>query len=325
MPFKSTKERFEELAKKKREESENSNKKSVQKDNSSRFSPTVGKGKQKENYIVRILPNIFVNEGLDEPYFEFKAHLPATASGKKGYAVCPWYFNKEVKCPLCAESRKYWKKVNDNIASPSDEARARNFGSVSRYVANILVVSDPRTGEENQTGKVLVWEFGIQVYDKLKEAWSQGINFYDVNEGFNFNVVIKMKGSNPNYEGSFFSREPSAISTKTAELEKIHSQIVDIIGKTKERIASIEYLNKLLNGESSDAGESNSKPSSSNKETSDKLIEGRTFMSEPSVPSENNDEIDDVISQTDADNSHTNQEPESIDFTDIDGLFDESK
>jgi hypothetical protein len=318
MPFKSTKARFEEIAQKMRSQSDKTESDKTQTDTSKKFSPSVPKGKQKENFIVRILPNIFVNEGLDEPYFEFKAHMPKTASGKKGYAVCPWYFNKEAKCPLCLESRKYWDKVNKNIAGPSDEAKARNFGSKFRYITNVLVVSDPRAGDQNQTGQVLTWEYGIQVQEKLKEAFVQGVNFYDVNEGFNFNVVIKMKGDNANYEGCFFSRESTPISTKSEELERIHSQIVDIKSIIKEKIATTDKLTSLLTG-------GGSKPKENQNEQSERPVEGKTYASEPTMEKDEPEGIADVIEQTDADNSHTVEDPEGIDFTNIDDLFDDAK
>jgi hypothetical protein len=316
MPFKSTKARFEEIAQKMRTQSDKTESDKTQTDSSKKFSPSVPKGKQKENFIVRILPNIFVNEGLDEPYFEFKAHMPDLGNGKKGYAVCPWYFNKEVKCPLCLESRKYWDKVNKNTASPQDEDKARNFGSKFRYMANVLVISDPRVGEQNQTGQVLVWEFGIQVQEKLKEAFVQGVNFYDVNEGFNFNVVIKMKGTNPNFEGCFFSRESTPVSTKSEELERIHSQIVDIKSLAKEKIASIEKLTSLLTGGGKTKESQDQQPSKT---------EGKTYVSEPTIEKDEPEGIADVIEQTDADNAHTSADPEAIDFTNIDDLFDDTK
>jgi hypothetical protein len=116
--------------------------------------------------------------------------------------------------------------VNKKEASKSEEDQARNFYHKPRYFVNVLVVEDPRTGEKSQQGKVLVWEFGNQVYEKLKEAIDQKRYFHDPVNGYNFNVIVKKKAEYPSYESSFFSMEKSAIPDD--KIDSIGEKIVDL-------------------------------------------------------------------------------------------------
>jgi hypothetical protein len=220
-------------------------------DNSWKFSPTLPSNKPKINYVVRILPNVHVNDGLDEPWLEAFAHIFTRPNGKKAYTICPTSNGKEHKCPICEKSRAFWAKVNNGEASKAEEDIARAYNRKPRFYVNVLVVDDPRKGtEEDQTGKVLVWEVGPQVFEKFKDAFfEQKLAFYDVAEGYNFNVVIKNKGGNNNYESSHFSSAPSAISDDEEELDRIHGQIYNLQEKITGRLRSYDDLKKLITPE----------------------------------------------------------------------------
>lgn len=185
---------------------------------------------QKTTYVLRILPNTYHNEGRDEPWVSTIVHIFPNPQGLKKFALCPTTIDKNAPCPMCEKSRELFKKVNDKTASKAEEETARRFYKKPRYFVNVLVVDDPRPVDKgNQKGKVLVWEIGPQIHDRLKDALLvQKKKFHAVQDGYNFNLVIKKKGEHPNYESSFFASDPSPIATDDAELDRISNAIIDI-------------------------------------------------------------------------------------------------
>jgi hypothetical protein len=205
----------------------------------------------KSTYVLRILPNTFVNGGLDEPWVKTLVHIFPNPQGIKRFALCPSTLDNKAKCPLCEKSRELFKKVNDKTASKAEEDTARRFYHKPRYFVNVLVVEDPRPIDKgNQKGKVLVWEMGPQVHDRLKEALvEQGKKFYAVQDGFNFHLVIKKKGEHLNYESSFFASEATPITNDDIELDRISNGIIDLnkfaLGKGPK---SYDELTDLMEG-----------------------------------------------------------------------------
>lgn len=226
----------------------------------------------KTNYVLRILPNTYNNGGVDEPWVQTFVHMFPNPAGLKRFAQCPTTFDPKAPCPLCEKSRELFKKVNDKVASKSEEDAARRFYRKPRFFVNVLVIEDPRALDKGcQKGKVLVWEMGPQIHEKLKEALvEQGKKFHDVQAGYNFNLVIKKKGEHPNYESSFFANEASPIATDDAELDRISNAIIDIrkfsLGKgpkSYEEIRAIMEGKEPVKNESeydSETGKTTTKP-----------------------------------------------------------------
>jgi hypothetical protein len=53
----------------------------------------------------------------------------------------------------------------------------------------VLVVEDPRPADKNQKGKVLIFEFGPQIFEKFTETLvDQKKKFYLPQNGSNFNL-----------------------------------------------------------------------------------------------------------------------------------------
>jgi hypothetical protein len=241
--FKSIKDRYQEITEKIKE---NSGEKTY--DDSWRFKPTLPSNVPKVSYVLRILPNVHVNEGLDEPWAESFVHIFTRSNGKKVYTPCPTSNGMDQKCPICEKARIYWTKVNTGAASKSEEDLARAYNRKKRYHVNVLVVSDPRKGTgEDQTGKVLVWEIGPQIYEKFKDAYfDQKLPFFDPFEGFNFNLIIKKKGEYNNYDSSHFSSAASGIAENEETLNNIYGQIHNLVEKVAGRMRSYDDLKKLL-------------------------------------------------------------------------------
>ena len=215
-------------------------------DDSWKFKPEILSNQTRSVYTVRFLPNIHFNDGLDEPWFEFRAHMfmPKGAS-KKTYQICPTTTDEKAKCPICERAKSLFDKGDE-----ASERIAKSIYKKRRYYANVFVVKDPRKGDDSQEGKVLVWEFGKKIFDKLTAAMSlHGLYFWDVDEGANFTLCMTKDGGYNNYDSSDFERNSSSLSDFT-NIDEVHDKIVNLEEKILPRMRTYEELNDILNGKS---------------------------------------------------------------------------
>lgn len=222
-----------------------------------RFNPSLLNDSGRSTYTIRILPNVHVDGGASEPWVQNSVHIfKPSGSDKNTYQVCPTtHDGDKAKCPICEHS-KFWFAKKDKTS----EDIGRAFWRKKRWHMNVLVKADPRKGEENQTGKVLVWEVGTKIFDKLSEALTMHkMFFWDAHNGFDFNIVIKKVGGYPNYDSSDFARSPSPIADTDEGLDSIHDQIRDlnklILGskrKTYDELKAILEGRKTAGGTSPD-------------------------------------------------------------------------
>jgi len=242
-----TKSQFEELRKKFEEKKEGAKKPAVEeKKFDYKFQPTLAKGEARAVYTIRILPHIHVNDGVDEPWVENKVHIfKPKGSDKNTYQICPSTHDDKAKCPICEHSKMWFAK-----GDKTSEDIGRTFWKKKRWHVNVYVKADPRKGEANQTGKVLVWEFGPKVMDKLSEALTMHkMFFWDVEEGFDFNLVIKTVGGYNNFDSSDFAREKSRLVEDDETLDKIHSKIYDLKKLIlDQKVRPYEELKAILEG-----------------------------------------------------------------------------
>ena len=132
---------------------------------------------------------------------------------------CPTTIGEQ--CPICD-----WNKDQ-----PSDwvKKESKSYRKKS-YISNILVVSDPHC-KENE-GKVFLFEFGYQIFTKLKDklfpayAEEEALIYFHPEEGANFKVKIKKDGEFASWNGSEFDA-PSDI-TKKFNFEEIEKNLYDL-------------------------------------------------------------------------------------------------
>ena len=160
---------------------------------------------------IRFLPNKDINELPFIGNFKHSFKLP----GKKNSFVekCPTTVGKE--CPICewnTTQDKEWVKKNYTYRRKS-------------WIQNILVLNDPANPENN--GKVFLFEFGQQVYSKLKEALTPETvdsdgkplpaeeiedplwYFFTTDEGANFKVKVTKEKEFPSWIPSKFLEKSS--------------------------------------------------------------------------------------------------------------------
>jgi hypothetical protein len=142
----------------------------------------------------------------------------------KGVKTGQWYMEKNLTTiglddPVSELNSQLWATGKD-----SDKEIARAQKRRLKYVANILVVSDPAAPETN--GTVRLFEFGAKIFDKIMDKANptfddeKSQNIFDLWDGADFKLRVKTVEGFPNYDSSEFG--PSKpISEDDEEILKI--------------------------------------------------------------------------------------------------------
>ena len=124
------------------------------------------------------------------------------------------------KCPVCEHNSTLW---NSGIDANKDVARKQK--RKLSYIANILVVSDP--GNRENEGQIRLFKFGKKIFDKITEAMNPEfadetpINPFDMWEGANFKLKIRLVEGYRNYDKSEFADKSSLFDGDDDKLEKL--------------------------------------------------------------------------------------------------------
>lgn len=196
--------------------------------------------------IIRFLPSKETISGESVlPFVDVYTH---SFKGPGGWLVenCPTTIKQ--KCPICEANALIWEE------DPEILRRSKRKRRLS-YYANILVIKDPQTPENN--GKVFIFRFGTKIYEKIMEKWQpeegsilKPIQVFDYYDGANFNLIIKKikvgEDLLPNYDSSSFDAV-SCIGTDE-EIEKIQNSLFSLKDfQSPDKFKSYEELkDKLL-------------------------------------------------------------------------------
>ena len=135
-----------------------------------------------------------------------------------------WYIENSLttlnkKDPVSESNSLLW-----NSGVDADKEIARKRKRKLSYIANILIVSDPKHPENE--GKVKLFKFGKKIFDKITEAMKpefedeKPINPFDFWEGANFKLKIRKVDGYWNYDKSEFD-SPTAIADNDESIEEI--------------------------------------------------------------------------------------------------------
>ena len=154
------------------------------------------------------------------------------------------------QCPVCKANTIAWKA--------GDEETARQRARKTHYYANILVVKDPQTPENE--GKVFLFKYGKKIGGKIMDQIqppSGGIDepvmVFDWYEGADFKLKIKkVKTGNtsyPNYDESQFIAPKALTEKKIEEIETTRYNILEFFAEDKFKpYAELEaQLARVLN------------------------------------------------------------------------------
>jgi hypothetical protein len=171
--------------------------------------------------VIRFLPGI---DDAGTPWARYWDHAFKGPTGQ-------WYIERSLTSigqqdPLSELNSKMW-----NSGIESDKGIVRQRKRNLRYVANILVVSDP-SAPENE-GQVKLYRFGKKIFDKIMDSMQpqfpdeKPVNPFDMWEGADFTVKIRKVEGYPNYDASSFKSQ-SALGDEAAMeavYDKQHSMV----------------------------------------------------------------------------------------------------
>jgi hypothetical protein len=153
---------------------------------------------------IRFLPRV---EGDELPWVRVFSHGFQGPTGK-------WYIENSLTTlgeqdPVSELNTTLW-----NSGVEANKKIAQNQKRRLSYIANVLIVSDPKHPENE--GKVMLFKFGKKIFDKIMDKArptfedEKPVNVFDFWEGANFKLRMRKKDGFTNYDESAF-QEPSAL------------------------------------------------------------------------------------------------------------------
>jgi hypothetical protein len=136
-----------------------------------------------------------------------------------------WYIENSLttinqKDPVSEHNSILW---NSGIEANKEIARKQKRRL--HYIANVLIVSDPKHPENE--GQVRLYKFGKKIFDKITEAMNpqfedeKAINPFDFWEGANFKIKIRQVEGYRNYDKSEFESATALFDGDDAKLEAL--------------------------------------------------------------------------------------------------------
>ncbi len=150
--------------------------------------------------VVRFLP---APEDEDFPYVRLWQH---SFQGPGG-----WYIENSLTTigqqdPIAEYNSELWNSTTDDNGPARQQVRKQKRKLI--YISNVYIIKDPANPENE--GKVKLFKYGAQVFDKLNEAMNPQyedetpMNPFDLWEGANFKIKIRQVEGYRNYTKSEF-------------------------------------------------------------------------------------------------------------------------
>jgi hypothetical protein len=141
-----------------------------------------------------------------------------------------WYIENSLTTlgqadPVGELNQKLWNSTTDDNSPARKQARAQKRKLT--YIANILVINDPKHPEFN--GTVRLYKFGKKIFDMIMDKArptfedEQPVNVFDYWEGANFKLRMKTVDRYPNYDSSTWE-EVSPVADSDEEILEIVKQ-----------------------------------------------------------------------------------------------------
>ena len=160
---------------------------------------------------IRFLPRA---DGDELPWVKIFSHGFQGPTGK-------WYIENSLTTigendPVGELNSRLW-----NTGADSDKEIARKQKRKLSYIANVLIISDPKHPENE--GQVKLFKFGKKIFDKIMDKArptfedETPVNVFDFWEGADFKLRMRKVDGYPNYDQSAFM-EPSEIADSEEEI-----------------------------------------------------------------------------------------------------------
>jgi len=190
---------------------------------------------------LRFLPRV---EGDELPWVRLFSHGFQGPTGK-------WYIENSLTTlgendPVGELNTKLW-----NSGSEANKEIARKQKRRLSFIANVLIVSDPKHPENE--GQVRLFKFGKKIFDKIMDKArptfedEKPVNVFDPFEGADFKLRMRKVDGYANYDQSTFM-DPTELASGDEE------KMVEILNKSyklsefldRKNFKSFEELNKKL-------------------------------------------------------------------------------
>ena len=189
--------------------------------------------------IIRFLPPKDGEEHAIVHYFKYQFKWPKTNK---------YYYERSLSSLGLPDPVADYKK---QLREDGQEELSKKMNRSAKYISNILVVKDP--GNPENEGKVFLYEYGKQVYDKIKVAMTpdedtgrEAFNPFDLWEGKNFVLKVKKKSEFPNYEDSTFQEKSGPIG-KDSFIEQVYEKIYSLADENSpDKYSTYEELEAKL-------------------------------------------------------------------------------
>ena len=189
---------------------------------------------------IRFLPR---TEGDELPWVRVFNHGFQGPTGK-------WYIENSLTTigendPVGELNSRLW-----NTGADVDKETARKQKRRLTYIANVIVVSDPKHPENE--GQVRLYKFGKKIFDKIMDKANPTfedetpVNVFDLWEGADFKLRQRKVEGYPNYDQSVFNA-PSAVANSDDEILKLvnaQTKLAEFIDK--KNFKSYEELSRKL-------------------------------------------------------------------------------
>jgi len=136
-----------------------------------------------------------------------------------------WYIENSLTTLNQKDPVSEYNSVLWNSGIEANKEIARKQKRRLTYIANILVVSDPKNPENE--GQVKLYKFGKKIFDKISEAMNPEfedetpINPFDFWGGANFKIKIRQVEGYRNYDKSEFDKSSELFGGDDAKLEAL--------------------------------------------------------------------------------------------------------
>jgi hypothetical protein len=181
--------------------------------------------------LIRFLP---APDGETFPWVRMFSHAFKGPSGQ-------WYIEKSL---TTLKQNDPVSEYNSQLWQNGEEDQARKQKRRLHYVSNILVLKDP--GNPENEGKVFLFKYGKKIFDKIKDQMEpepdgledkEPVIPFDLWEGADFKLRVRMVDKFPNYDKSEFSRPEALFEGDDEKLEELWNKEY----KLQELIAPSEF------------------------------------------------------------------------------------
>lgn len=203
-----------------------------------------GNGSATIRFLPRTVKTVDGVEKTDElPWVRVFSHGFQGPTGK-------WYIENSLTTigendPVGELNSRLW-----NSGLESDKEIARKQKRRLHYIANVLIVSDPKHPENE--GKVKLFKFGKKIFDKIMDKArptfedETPVNVFDLWEGADFKLRMRKVDGYPNYDQSVFLEPTAVADDEETLLNVVNSQYLLSEFTDRKNFKSYEELSRKL-------------------------------------------------------------------------------